>query len=331
MRTYSGDGRPADRHRGFERALGAAVHVKARREHGFDGAFDVHHLGYLRVLSLETGPVRLSRTPGLVARSPADGIAVALQQAGTAALTQDGRGTALLPGELSVIDLRRPFCLEQKQRGRLCVFRLPARVVDVPPARLRTVAGRAFAPREGVTALLVPFLERLAVRAAHIAPSVGDALSGNVADLLAALVDEHAEDDDDRPGTARDHLLPAVRRFIDNHLGDPGLTPESIARAHRISVRYLHRLFEGEEVTVARLIQRRRLEECGRELARAAPGPGSPTVSAVALRWGFPSQAHFSRVFKAVYGRSPREWRAREPREPGPLSAAVPLRRSPSP
>lgn len=67
-----------------------------------------------------------------------------------------------------------------------------------------------------------------------------------------------------------------------------------------MSVRYLHRLFEGEETTVCRLIQRRRLEECSRELARR--GRATPTVAAVAHRWGFTSPAHFSRVFRAAYG-----------------------------
>ncbi|MFJ9520782.1 AraC family transcriptional regulator [Kitasatospora sp. NPDC101801] len=30
----------------------------------------------------------------------------------------------------------------------------------------------------------------------------------------------------------------------------------------------------------------------------------------VARRWGFVNPAHFSRVFRAAYGVSPREWRA---------------------
>ncbi|MFI9202790.1 helix-turn-helix domain-containing protein [Streptomyces sp. NPDC053048] len=312
----TGAGRLATWQHGVEHALAAAVRVGARQEHGFDGVLDECRLGYLRVLSLEADPVRLSRTPRLVAHDPADGVAVALQLAGTAALTQDGRSTALLPGQLAVLDLRRPFSLEQKERFRQRFFRLPGPVLNVPAARLRTVTGRALAPGEETAALPAPFLDRLADRAAHIAPDVGDLLAGNVADLLAALVDAYAEraayaqGADVCPGTARDHLLPVVRAYIERHLGDPGLTPESIARAHGISVRYLHRLFEGEEATVGRLIQRRRVEECGKELARPAPGQAGPAISAVAVRWGFPSPAHFSRVFKTVYGRSPREWRA---------------------
>ncbi|MBZ4321308.1 helix-turn-helix domain-containing protein [Streptomyces sp. SCA2-4] len=291
------------------RALGAAVQTRARQAGDFHGTLDLRHLGYLRVLSLEGDPVRLSRAPRLVAREPADGIAVALQLEGVAALTQDGRSATLLPGDLAAIDLRRPFSLEQRLRFRQRLFRLPGHVLNVPAAPLASVTGRALPAGGGAAAALGPFLERLADRAARIAPPVGDVLAGAVADLLSGLVDAYADEADDGTGAARDHLLPAVYRYIDRHLADPDLTPESVARAHRISVRYLHRLFEGEESTVGGHIRRRRVEESGKDLTRPAPERDRPTIATVALRWGFPSPAHFSRAFRAAYGRSPREWR----------------------
>ncbi|MBC2875564.1 MULTISPECIES: helix-turn-helix domain-containing protein [Streptomyces] len=290
-------------------ALAAAVQVRARHENDFAGTLDVRHLGYVRVLSPAAEPVRLSRTPRLVARDRADGILVALQEDGTAALTQDGRSASLLPGDLAVIDLRRPFSLEQRHRFRQRLFRLPGHVLNVPSARLASVTGRALPTDGGAAAPSAAFLARLADRAARIAPPVGDVLAGVVADLVVGLVDAYAEEPADRPGTARDHLLPAVYRYIDRHLPDPDLTPETVARAHRISVRYLHRLFEDEESTVGGHIRRRRVEESGKDLTRPAPGRDRPTIATVALRWGFPSPAHFSRAFRAAYGVSPREWR----------------------
>ncbi|MFF4656135.1 helix-turn-helix domain-containing protein [Streptomyces sp. NPDC001381] len=57
---------------------------------------------------------------------------------------------------------------------------------------------------------------------------------------------------------------------------------------------------------MARLIQRRRLEGCARELTRR--DAAAATVSAVARSWGFAHPARFSRVFRAAYGRSARGW-----------------------
>jgi AraC-like DNA-binding protein len=98
-----------------------------------------------------------------------------------------------------------------------------------------------------------------------------------------------------------------ILRFIDEHLADADLSPEVIAGAHHISVRYLHKLFRDEGTTVGRWIQRRRLEECRRDLVRGLRA--RRTIASVAGRWGFLSATHFSRVFRAAYGMSPSEWR----------------------
>jgi AraC-like DNA-binding protein len=103
-------------------------------------------------------------------------------------------------------------------------------------------------------------------------------------------------------------MMARVQAYIDRHLGDPTLSPQSIADAHFISVRYLHRLFEAEEVTVAGWVRARRLERCRRDLLD--PALRDRPVSAIAARWGIPNAAHFSRVFRDAYGVPPIELRA---------------------
>ncbi|WP_323138284.1 MULTISPECIES: helix-turn-helix domain-containing protein [unclassified Streptomyces] len=126
--------------------------------------------------------------------------------------------------------------------------------------------------------------------------------------LVGTLLAERlGRDTQDTPGGGL--ALPLrIKAFIDRHLANPDLTLAFIAREHRISVRYLHKLFENESTTAARWIQHRRLDECRSELARRSPV--TPTVAAVARRWGFTNAAHFSRAFRAAYGTSPSEWRA---------------------
>ncbi|MDQ1006704.1 AraC-like DNA-binding protein [Streptomyces sp. V4I23] len=290
------------------RCLLAAVQVTPRQtERAFEASVTAVDLGYLRVLSVEADPMRLSRNARLVAAAPEHRLALAMQASGTASLHQDGRSTVLRPGELALFDLRRPFSLEQQQRFRLHMLRLPEQSLGTAAGGVGRITGRAIAPVGGVAALLAPFVTGLVADAARITAPVGDRLAGNAADLLATLVDELAGTGDGDGGNARAHLLPLIRRYIDENLRDPDLSPERIAEAHRISVRYLHRLFETEETTVRKSIQRRRVEECARELVRR--GRATPTISTVAQSWGFQNPAHFSRAFKAVYGHSPRHWR----------------------
>ncbi|MEU5597607.1 helix-turn-helix domain-containing protein [Streptomyces sp. NPDC020298] len=268
-----------------------------------------HHLGYVRMLAWEAGALRLTRGAGSIARDAGDAedaVALVIPLDGTVRLAQDGRGACVEGGQPALIDLRRAFSVEQRDRARVLVLRLPVHALHVPVSHLRSLTARALTPAGGMAALLATVVPHLEQSAARVPPVVGERLGGIVTELVAALVDELAEQADPPVETGRDRLVTGVREYIDRHLENPGLSAESIAAAHLISVRYLHRLFQGEGITVGRLIQRRRVEECARELARR--GRVSPSVSVVAARWGFGSAAHFSRAFKAVHGHAPQQW-----------------------
>ncbi|MEU9872377.1 helix-turn-helix transcriptional regulator [Actinomadura sp. NPDC048021] len=66
-------------------------------------------------------------------------------------------------------------------------------------------------------------------------------------------------------------------------------------------------MFREEGTTVSAWIRERRLEHCRRDLRD--PLQLHRPVSAIAAGWGFVDAAHFSRLFKAAYGATPREYR----------------------
>ncbi|GAB2746059.1 helix-turn-helix domain-containing protein [Streptomyces bullii] len=88
------------------------------------------------------------------------------------------------------------------------------------------------------------------------------------------------------------------KAFIDRHLGHPDLSPRTIAAAHHLSARQVHRLFEAQGTTVSRWLQHRRLEAC-------APDADGLVVAAVANCFGFAGHAHFSRVARRPMGCHP--------------------------
>ncbi|OQR66076.1 transcriptional regulator [Streptomyces maremycinicus] len=295
-------------------ALGRALvpmAVTARHDAAFEGRVSTERLGFLRITTVEAGAQRLSRTPAHLSGAvpvPAEAcLALGVLTAGTATLVQDGRRAFVDQGDLVVYDTGRPYSLDFPGPFAAHVVHLPRRALGLPEADLRRVTGTAIAGTAGFGALLVNFLTSLTAAVPRCAPAVATRLAAGVVDLFGTLVEERALEEATPDASPGDHLVRRIREHIDRNLGDPDLSPQTVAAAHHISVRYLHRLFEGEGVTVARLIQRRRLERCARELHR--PDATAPTVSAVAQRWGFANPAHFSRVFRAAYGRSPREWR----------------------
>lgn len=100
-----------------------------------------------------------------------------------------------------------------------------------------------------------------------------------------------------------------VRALVRRHFRDPDLSPATIAAACGISVSHLHRVFAGEEHTVAALIREERLQAAVRALA--SPGSRRESVATIGRRCGLPDPAHFSRVFHRRFGVSPREFRNR--------------------
>ncbi|MEW2622929.1 helix-turn-helix domain-containing protein [Streptomyces sp. NPDC048106] len=280
--------------------------VAPRGDGPFHGRIATDHLGYLQVSTMEADAKRVSRTPALIARSSEAMVAVGVQVSGTATFVQDGRRAEVGEGDLVVYDTARPYFFDYPQRFTTHVFQLPRHKLGVADGDIRQVTGNAIGTTDGFGAVLLPFLATLAASADGYPPAVASQLAGHVVDLFATLITERTHPGGADADTARSHVLIRVRDYINQNLGDPDLSPEGIARTHRISVRYLHRLFESERTTVSRLIQQRRLEECGRELAHLGT---ASTVSAVAHRWGFVSTSHFSRAFRRTYGVSPREWR----------------------
>ncbi|MFF4349747.1 helix-turn-helix domain-containing protein [Streptomyces sp. NPDC001530] len=217
------------------------------------------------------------------------------------------REVFLAPGDICFYDADRPPLLDFPERVRLKVFLVPCESLGLGEGDVQQVM-TAPVPRDSrLGTLLSPFLSELADTAPASPPSTGGMLAWNAVNLLATLAAEQLGRDATGTPDAQSPLLSRILGFIDLHLADADLSPEVIAGAHHISVRYLHKLFQDEGTTVGRWIQRRRLEECRRDLMLR--GRGRQTIAAIAGRWGFLSATHFSRVFRAAYGMSPSQWR----------------------
>jgi AraC-like DNA-binding protein len=272
---------------------------------------DHHGRGRRRSRAPDAASNRPGR-PGHDQRQPAEG------QFGL--VVQDGREALLAPGDLTFYDTTRPYSLRFAEPYGLQVFALPRQALGLSEEEVRRLTAVATRPDEGLAALVASFLVRLASDAAGYLSQTGDVLARNAVDLLTTLAAERLgrglATRDDSATTA---LRLRVHAFIDRHLSDPDLSPETVAAAHHVSVRYLHYLFQEQGTTVSRWIRHRRLEACRRELARRATG--GVAVAAVAQRFGLTSPAHFSRVFRAAYGMSPREWRAVAAGAPDPGQA----------
>jgi len=127
---------------------------------------------------------------------------------------------------------------------------------------------------------------------------------------LAVLADALKDCDHGAPVrlTLADRRLQDVLRFIQVHLSDPRLSTMMVAAACGISPRYLSYLLKQNGTTFSALVWDQRLEVASRWLSSAQACDIS--MAEIAFRVGFKSPAHFSRMFKRVFKKGPREYRA---------------------
>lgn len=242
----------------------------------------------------------------------AGSLVVAVHGHGTATFVQRGEVLACGPHDLVVLDTAVPLAFHEAEDFALHLVDVPRRVLGLSRADTERLCRLHPHTRGDVAALVGPLLTHLATTGPALSPRPAEHLAAVVVELLRTLVREAGPADAPAapPGGRERHVLASrLRAYANEHLWDRDLTPESIAAHHHISTRFLHKVFAAEGTTVVRWIQRRRLDECRRELARTRPGRSRPAVGAVAKRWGVANPAHFSRIFRAAYGTTPTAWR----------------------
>lgn len=210
------------------------------------------------------------------------------------ARVQQGRGVAELgPADLVLIDPSRPVRFAGTD-GTHVTMLVPRRELRLRAGDAARLAGVPISGAGGPAALVYTLARDLARSLDGFRAGEADRSAAAVIELLSVAL--HTRLGHSRP-SPDEALRERIVGYLEARLSDGDLAPATIAAAHHISLRRLHKLFQDEPMTVAALIRHRRLERCRAELTR-----DDRTVAAVAARWGFADPAHFSRLFKATYG-----------------------------
>jgi AraC-like DNA-binding protein len=282
------------------------LRIERRNPSPFYGRVVGHRLGPLQAFRVSGDPNTCIRTPRGIGQGDPEELQLHLVRQGTCRVRQDERASALVPGDLTAQDSSRPYTIDIAEPFELIVFNVPRFLLGPHADRIRSRTAMRIAGGSGLASRVAPFLVGLLDGLDDGSVTDDDGLTDTLVGLMRALFSSG------RPTPPPDRsaaLLATVRRYVAEHLSDPGLCPEQIAAAHFISVRYLHKVFESEETSVSRYVQQQRLDRCRRDLAD--PAMAGQTIESVCSRWGITNPDHFSRAFRASYGCSPSAWRAR--------------------
>jgi AraC-like DNA-binding protein len=273
----------------------------------FRGEVAHWELGDLLVSRVAAEAHLASRTRRMIALRDAGYYKVGLLTHGSCKLSQEGRDALLQPGDLAIYDCRRPYTMVFDEPHEMSFLMFPCDRLRLPSAAVEEVLVTPVSSTQSTGSLVAPFLRRLVANLEQPGEPVNSRLADNVLDLLATLFSERAGVTPADPAALRRSLLLSVHSWIDAHLADPDLAPDTIARANHISVRYLHKLFQEQGTSVGNWVRERRLANCRRDLAD--PALARRGVHAIARSWGFDDAAHFSKIFKASYGQPPGAYR----------------------
>jgi AraC-like DNA-binding protein len=224
---------------------------------------------------------------------------------GPASAVRPNGVTQLDDAEFTVVRNNAPVEIRTGPAAELLVIRVPASTLGPHASSMGSADGRVWSTAEGTASIVGHLLKGVAAQRSDYAPANPGQLAQHIVGLMALLCIDGRQ----APNAhGRERMLQLAKDFIESHLGELELTPDRIAAHENVSTRTLHRLFESESLTVRGWIRSRRLEHCRVELADTSSA--SLPVSAIGSRWGLWDAAHFSRLFKAAYGLSPRAYRA---------------------
>jgi AraC-like DNA-binding protein len=283
------------------RAVTLAEHVEFEDDR--QASFRSGQFGALILCIVSTGRYRWTESGAAERPQPAQSLEFLFQEEGRATIIQGGHSHAIHAGQWCALRRDIAFAIDAPVHSRQLAIGVPCSVL--PGSRKGTDWWRQ--PRSFLRGP-AQILHASASACIMTGNSLSDADRDQLGRQLAMLIEMTVRADDIGPATdVREIRRRAILEHIDGNLADPDLGIGSIARAFGISSRTIHKLFEGEAQTAARLIWDRRLERCREEMAD--PAMASRSITEIAHLWGFSDSQHFSRAFKQRFGMTPRDYR----------------------
>lgn len=278
-----------------------------RSEHSlFIGEMVQRDLGGVGFAEVRTNAGRIAKSRETVDNADDRHCFLVVQRKGFCQLHLDGQSIELAPGELAIMDQAGDCSVEPQ--GLI-------EHVSISISRDRVRALCPQGPLSGKLQTNSPSGRLLRSLVNQIMQDQEDCFTGDdgmgMQDALIALLQPTLVERPSSKGLEEileiNGLRRQIERMVSEHLHRPDLSPEWMANQLGISIRHLYRSFENSGDSVCRFIQRARLQRCASDLGN--PCLRHENITEIAYRWGFSDSAHFSKIFKKQYQRSPRDYR----------------------
>jgi AraC-like DNA-binding protein len=263
----------------------------------------------LAVVSGTLSGLRQAIRPSGAAPNGGDDLLLAVNVRGCSMARQRDRDLMLRDGDAFFATRGMTgFTITRLTPGRFIGIRVPREAVALLLGRLDETPISLLPHRTEALNLLVTYASAIAEALPLATPELQRLAVSHMHDLVAATVratrDGRAIAEGRGIAAAR---LRAIMTDISVHLGDGDLSVAEIARGHRVTPRYIHKLFENEGLTFSSFVLGQRLSRAHRLLSD--PHLADRNISSVAFDVGFGDLSYFNRAFRRRYAATPTEIR----------------------
>jgi len=294
--------------RRIEEIAGMDAEVVAPGESSFRSSVRQRNLGPLTILEFDVEPyqVRLAQKLG---STPRERLVLWLSIDGAGWVEQGGVTSKLDPTIICMYGANRPRTFAFTTPSRGIALLLPLDAVRQALQGWELALPLNVDCTRGAGALLADIVRSVARHADDLDEDAGSGLSNVLIGLLASVVSALPDSLRMMPSRLELFHKARIRRFVREHLRDPGLDVDMVSRAVGLSTRYIHKLFSSEPEPLMKWVWVERIEGARKEIEATASR--RKAISQIGFSWGFSGPAHFSRSFRNRYGVAPIEYRLR--------------------
>ena len=293
-------------HESMAGAMGP-VDMEAIDDAPFHGTLRLSAVPGLGVVSIATTPKRVARQPASNETEESVILLRVRPASGTFRVTQRNREIYLGCGEAVVLRDNEPI---DCANNTVCVdtLRLPRSVFDNFLADFDGAAGRVVPAGAPALSLLASYIENVHDELPR-SPTLRHLMPIHVRDLMAVFMGatRDAEMQAMGRGVAAARLR-AIKLEMARRLHHADLTAERVGRDHKVSARYVQKLFERDGTTFNNYLSDLRLEEARRRISN--PALAHFPITEIVFDAGFNDLSTFYRLFRRRFDATPSDLRS---------------------
>lgn len=279
------------------------VNVKADDPDNYDGFIRETQFGNVALTDCLLSRQHISRRKTHLSKLDKDCYYVQFIQTGSINVLQSDAAFHTSAGLGALFCASEPYDLQCMGKVRSYYLEIPRAAFGSRFANGQAPLAATMSTGGGLGRIAVEFCSMLASQGTGLETGIRARLGEELMDVLALAFESAHRDEPMTEQVVQKARLRSVKAWIEDHLCDPSLSPELIARSNGISLRYLHALFRLEGHSVSNWVWNRRIELGHDMLLRSDHNARSLTE--IAYRIGFSSSSHFSTMFRRRFGIRP--------------------------